>query len=120
MDEFGKSKRVAICRGPECSKRNSARLVAVLEQEIAAQGLQDRVSTRPGACNKLCERGPSMVVHPDRIWYERPTPDAVRRIVRQHLAGGEPVEEWAAHDRVEESEQSRVRLSDDFLSRLGL
>ena len=98
MDIFQKRKRVAICRGPECSKRNSAALERVLEDELAAQGIQDEVGVRPGACNKLCEIGPSMVVHPDRIWYARLTPDAVREIVRRHLAGGEPVCELVAKD----------------------
>lgn len=95
---FGKSKRVAICHGPHCSGRNSAALFDLLEQEIAAQGLEDEVGARPGACNKLCESGPSMVVHPDKVWYDRLTPEAVRQIVRQHLSGGPPVKRWVARD----------------------
>ena len=98
VEGFGKSKRVAICHGPHCSQRNSAALYDLLERELAAQGLEDEVGARPGACNKLCEIGPSMVVHPDKVWYARLTPDAVRQIVRQHLSGGPPVKRWVAKD----------------------
>lgn len=98
MFGFEKSKRAAICHGPHCSARGSAALADLLDREIEARGLEDDVGTRPGACNKLCEDGPSMVVHPDRVWYAHLTPEAVRRIVRDHLAGGEPVERWVARD----------------------
>ncbi len=98
METFGKSKRVAICHGPHCSQRNSAALYELLEEEVRAQGLEAEVGTRPGACNKLCEEGPSMVVHPDKVWYSRLTPASVREIVREHLAGGEPVRRYVARD----------------------
>ncbi len=98
MEMMGKGKRVAICRGPHCSARNSTALADLLDAEIAMQGLGDAVGTRPGACNKLCEEGPSMVVHPDKIWYSGLTPDVVREIVREHLSGGEPVRRYVARD----------------------
>ena len=98
MESFGKAKRAAVCHGPHCTLRNSPALLALLEDEVRARGLEDEVGTRPGACNKLCEEGPSMVVHPDRVWYSRLTPEAVREIVRVHLAGGEPVGRYVARD----------------------
>jgi NADP-reducing hydrogenase subunit HndC len=98
MLDFGARKRVAVCHGPHCSRRGSASLYALLEEELAARGLDGEVASRPGACNKLCEEGPSMVVHPDRVWYSRLTPDVVREIVRRHLSGGEPVRAWVARD----------------------
>jgi (2Fe-2S) ferredoxin len=98
MGMFEKEKRVAICRGPHCSARDSATLADLLDAELTRHDLVDEVGTRPGACNKLCEEGPSMVVHPDKIWYSGLTPDAVREIVRQHLSGGEPVRRYVARD----------------------
>jgi NADP-reducing hydrogenase subunit HndC len=98
MDMFEKRRRVAICRGPHCSARNSAALAELLDAELAAHGLEDDVGTRPGACNKLCDEGPSMVVHPDKIWYSCLTSDAVREIVREHLSRGEPVRRYVARD----------------------
>ncbi|MEJ7655180.1 MAG: (2Fe-2S) ferredoxin domain-containing protein [Chloroflexia bacterium] len=98
MDFTDKGKRVAVCHGPHCSLRGSPALFDLLEREVAAQGLEDRVGVRPGACNNLCEIGPSMVVHPDKVWYAGLTPEAIIQIVRQHLAGGEPVKRWVARE----------------------
>ncbi len=98
MEALRARRRVAICHGPDCSRRNVRELVSCLEGELARRGLCEEVSVRPGACNKLCEEGPSMVVHPDRVWYSHLTPEAIRRIVSEHLAGGEPAREWVARE----------------------
>lgn len=92
------TKRAAVCHGPNCTARGSHDLARLLDEELAARGLDAEVHTRPGACNKLCEEGPSMVVHPDRVWYARLTPEAIREIVRGHLAGGDPAARWLARD----------------------
>lgn len=98
MHSLQKKKRAAICHGPNCSLRGSAELAKLLDAEIEAQGLDCEVGTRPGACSKLCEEGPSMVVHPERVWYFHLTPEAVREIVRSHLSGGPPVTRFVARD----------------------
>ncbi len=98
MDDFEKKRRVAVCHGPHCSARGSAALLTLLNAEIEALGLGAEVGTRPGACNKLCEEGPSMVVHPDRIWYSRLTPERMQEIVRSHLANDAPVDRIVARD----------------------
>jgi (2Fe-2S) ferredoxin len=33
-----------------------------------------------------------VVVYPQDVWYARVTVEAARRIARQHLAGGQPVD----------------------------
>ncbi len=71
----------------------------VLDAEIEAAGLQGQVETRRGGCNDLCNRGPSMQVEPDRVWYAGLTPEVVRRVVREHLAGGKLVREWVAREK---------------------
>ncbi|MCP2731098.1 (2Fe-2S) ferredoxin domain-containing protein [Limnofasciculus baicalensis] len=46
-------------------------------------------------CLRICANGPIMVVYPDGVWYCRVTPDAIERIIRQHLIGNKVVEEYA-------------------------
>jgi (2Fe-2S) ferredoxin len=86
--------RVHVCCGPNCTQFNPKELLKALEEEIAAQGLEDQVSIQLSACRNRCEQSPSMNVYPGPIFYNRLTPEAVRAIVRQHLTGGEPVQEW--------------------------
>ncbi len=86
--------RVHLCFGPNCSRFNPKELLRALEEEVEAQGLEERVSITLSACRNRCEQSPSLNVYPGPVFYNRLTPDAVRRIVRQHLTGGEPVAEY--------------------------
>ena len=86
--------RVHLCCGPTCTRFGPKELLVALEEEIEAQGLADRVSIQLSACRNRCEQSPSLNVYPGPVFYNRLTPDGVRRIVRQHLTGGEPVAEF--------------------------
>jgi len=86
--------RVNLCFGPNCSRFNPKELLRALEEEVRAQGLEDDVSIHLSACRQRCEQSPSLNVYPGPVFYNRLTPDAIRAIVRQHLAGGEPVAEY--------------------------
>ena len=45
-------------------------------------------------CLRVCRDGPVMLIWPDGITYGGITPDRIERIVRQHVIGGVPVEDW--------------------------
>ena len=50
-------------------------------------------------CLRICQEGPILLVYPDGIWYGRATPEAIERILQEHILGGQPVTELMVHQR---------------------
>lgn len=74
-----------------CASKGSEDLVPLFKKECDAAGLKDLRINKSG-CLDACERGPSVCVYPEGVWYGGVTPDDVKEIVVSHLKGGVPVE----------------------------
>jgi (2Fe-2S) ferredoxin len=88
-------KHVFVCtRGEWCPSIDGDGLGvhAALKQAVRDAGLADRIRINHAGCFSQCGNGPMAVVYPDAIWYAALTPEDAGEIVREHLAGGAPVE----------------------------
>ena len=45
-------------------------------------------------CLRICGGGPVLLVWPEGIWYGGVTPERIERILREHVIGGTPIEDW--------------------------
>jgi NADP-reducing hydrogenase subunit HndC len=83
---------VAICSGTGCLAYKADVVANTLEQEIAKQGLKDKIELRRTGCQGFCEHGPIVIILPEQTCYLKVKPADVPEIVTKTLLKNEPVE----------------------------
>ena len=75
----------------KCAGKGGLDLLRKFREEVNARGLTDVLVTKVG-CTQQHATGPTVIVHPDGLWYQRVTLDDVAEIIEKHILGGQPVE----------------------------
>ena len=78
---------IRCCMSAGCMSARSNEIKIALEKSVADKQLSDRVEIRRVGCMGLCGQGPLVGVEPDRVMYERVTPESASTIV-DALVGG--------------------------------
>ncbi|GAB6158525.1 NADH-quinone oxidoreductase subunit NuoF [Desulfotomaculum varum] len=84
--------QVMCCTGTGCSSGGSEPVIAALREQIARQGLQEKVRVFKTGCFGFCKMGPILVVHPGQIFYCLVQAEDAAELVEQHFKQGRLVE----------------------------
>lgn len=75
-----------------CAAKGSEELPVLFKKELEALGIKDKIRINKSGCLDACERGCSVVVYPEGVWYGGVKKEDVKEIVEEHLQHGRPVE----------------------------
>jgi (2Fe-2S) ferredoxin len=70
----------------------------LMKAEIKKRGLGPLVRANKAGCLDQCERGPTVVIYPQAIWYGGVRPHDVPRIVEQTIIGGRVLQDLLIPD----------------------
>jgi len=84
--------RVSICAGTGCLAYGCVRLIEVFKDEVAKQGLADKVDIKSTGCPGFCERGNIVVIQPKNVFYQRVKVEDVPQIVAETIGDAKVVD----------------------------
>jgi len=91
---------VSICAGTGCRACGALEIAEAFHRVLEEEGLDGKVPVRTTGCHGFCERGPLVVIYPDRVFYPSVQPKMVERIVRETVVGGAVAEDLLFRDPV--------------------
>jgi (2Fe-2S) ferredoxin len=75
-----------------CKAKGGVEVRDKMKAELKARGISKLVRANNAGCLDQCERGVTVVVYPEQVWYGGVTVDDVTEIVDKHLVGGQIVD----------------------------
>jgi (2Fe-2S) ferredoxin len=81
-----------------CDPAGTEALQKAFKKALAERGLTRRMRANKAGCLDQCEsldhceKGPTVVVYPENVWYGRVSEADVNDIIEEHLIGGRPVQ----------------------------
>ena len=89
-----------ICGGTGCHATGSIKVKEVLEAEITANNLDEKVMVVETGCNGFCAMRPLMVVQPGDIFYQKIKIADVPELVQTQLVQGKPLKRLLFKDPI--------------------
>ncbi|MFZ5809077.1 MAG: NADH-ubiquinone oxidoreductase-F iron-sulfur binding region domain-containing protein [Chloroflexota bacterium] len=86
---------ISVCCGTGCSSVGANELVGELKSAASARG--NGIKIRSTGCHGFCERGPLVVINPEKTFYNRVKPAAVSQIL-DAIENKEVIPEFLYHD----------------------
>ncbi len=98
---------VLICGGTGCTSSKSDLIEKEFCRILEKKGLDKEVKVVKTGCFGLCQKGPIVAIHPDRVFYCQVHVEDVKEIVEEHIYKGRRVERLEMHD-VDEKTKEKI------------
>jgi len=89
---------ILVCGGTGCHASESNLIVKLFSEQIAAHGMEDKISAEITGCFGFCEKGPIVKVYPENVFYVHVKPSDVAEIFEEHLLKGQKVKRLLYED----------------------
>jgi len=83
---------VAACVSTGCEALGVQKVLEAFNEEIKKQGLEGKVDIKETGCLGFCEKGPRIVIYPEKIYYFQVKANDVPEIVEKTLINNEIIE----------------------------
>ncbi|MBW2664209.1 MAG: NAD(P)H-dependent oxidoreductase subunit E [Deltaproteobacteria bacterium] len=83
---------IMICGGTGCTALGSQEVYKSFEKEIVDMGLSSSVNLKKTGCHGFCEKGPVVLILPERFFYPGVQPEDVKEILQQTVVEGKVID----------------------------
>jgi len=83
---------ITICVGTGCLAYGTQTLVESFREELATRSLTGKIDFRTSGCHGFCGRGPMVVLHPQKIFYQQVGLQDAGEIIDKTVLGGEIID----------------------------
>jgi NADH:ubiquinone oxidoreductase subunit F (NADH-binding)/(2Fe-2S) ferredoxin len=108
--------QIKVCLGTSGKAAGGEEVLRLFEHHVYEQGIEAQIGkrcsfTRVG-CRGFCSKDVlvDVIANGSRTTYQSVTPIMVERIVREHVAGGMPVAEWAVGGEYEVFQKNQYKI----------
>lgn len=79
---------ITICAGSGCLASGAGEVNKAFRNEVERQGLGEKIEIRESGCHGFCERGPLVVIRPQKIFYPLVKPEDIPEIISETAVSG--------------------------------
>jgi NADH:ubiquinone oxidoreductase subunit F (NADH-binding)/(2Fe-2S) ferredoxin/NAD-dependent dihydropyrimidine dehydrogenase PreA subunit len=83
---------ITICAGTGCLASGAGEVIKAFRDEVERQSLGERIEIRESGCHGFCERGPLVVIRPQKIFYPLVKPEDVPEVILETAIGGRVID----------------------------
>jgi NADH:ubiquinone oxidoreductase subunit F (NADH-binding)/(2Fe-2S) ferredoxin/NAD-dependent dihydropyrimidine dehydrogenase PreA subunit len=89
---------ISVCAGSGCKASGADNVLGALHKEIDKRGLTGSIEVKSTGCHGFCEKGPVMIVWPEKVFYNGVSQSDAKDIVNSVTNGHKPVEKLLYKD----------------------